>query len=145
MSWPKYDAQKESQIIEKIPCFARVFAPESTTIFERPNTPITPYENMKRILEGQTPCWLPGDADMYRFSPRLMFENEVRAFVMDADPKSTLQFGGKDYFGIEWRLALWLSAAIRPSRILIRGRMLFNSLILQNGIGKGVQRKTHRT
>ncbi len=102
MAWPKYDAELESKIVEEIPCYARVFAPESTGIYQRPNTPITPYENMKRLFEGKLPCWLPGDGEMTRFSPRMMFENEVRAFVMDSEPKSTLHFGGKDYFGIEW-------------------------------------------
>ena len=103
MAWPKYDAERESRVAEEIPCFARVFAPESTTVYKRLDTPITPYENMKLIFEGKTPCWLPGDAEMSRFSPRMMIENEVRAFVMDVDPKSTLKFGGKDMFGIEWR------------------------------------------
>ncbi len=55
------------------------------------NYPITPKENMIRMLEGKMPLWVPNQT---------IDNNAIQPMVMpDAYARS---FGGIDWFGIEW-------------------------------------------
>ena len=64
-------------------------APDS--IVPKYNYPITPKENMTRMLEGKNPLWVPNQT---------LDNNAVQPLVMpDARARN---FGGIDWFGIEW-------------------------------------------
>lgn len=55
------------------------------------NTPVTPRENMIRMLKGEKPLWLPN---------QLRDNNALCPYVM---PDSTARaYGGIDWFGIDW-------------------------------------------
>lgn len=55
------------------------------------NYPITPKENMIRMLEGKMPLWVPNqDLDNNAIQPLVMPDARAR------------NFGGTDWFGIEW-------------------------------------------
>lgn len=55
------------------------------------NYPITPKENMIRMLEGKMPLWVPNqDLDNNAIQPLVMPDAKAR------------NFGGTDWFGIEW-------------------------------------------
>ena len=55
------------------------------------NYPITPKENMLRMLRGEKPLWVPNQT---------LENNAIQPLVMD-DARAR-NFGGKDWFGIEW-------------------------------------------
>ena len=55
------------------------------------NYPITPKENMLRMLNGEMPLWVPNqDIDNNALQPLVMPDAQAR------------NFGGTDWFGIEW-------------------------------------------
>ena len=54
------------------------------------NYPITPKENMLRMLRGEKPLWVPNQT---------LENNALQPLVMD-DARAR-NFGGKDWFGIE--------------------------------------------
>jgi len=55
------------------------------------NTPITPKENMTRLLTGKTPMWIPS-------------ANEMANIRIDVDPENIARSpkGGIDGYGVEW-------------------------------------------
>jgi len=64
-------------------------APDS--IVPKQNRPITPKENMLRMLRGEKPLWVPNQT---------YDNNAIQPLVMpDAKARN---FGGTDWFGIEW-------------------------------------------
>ena len=67
----------------------------------KPAYPIPPRENYKRTLVGE-PVWLPSDMELFMFSPATIGENVVRGMVTDTKRVSPEEFGGKDFFGVEW-------------------------------------------
>lgn len=61
------------------------------TVVPKYNYPITPKENMIRMLEGKGPLWVPNQT---------IENNAVQPLIMpDARARN---FGGIDWFGIEW-------------------------------------------
>ena len=55
------------------------------------NYPITPKENMLRMLRGEKPLWVPNQQ---------IENNQIQPVVMpDAKARN---FGGTDWFGIQW-------------------------------------------
>ena len=68
------------------------------------NTPITPRENMMRVMRGEHPMWLPNmNRDMNLVCPDMMPDASARAF------------GGVDWFGVEWEYEpLTKAAMVRP-------------------------------
>ena len=68
------------------------------------NTPITPRENMMRVMKGEGPMWLPNmNRDMNLVCPDMMPDASARAF------------GGTDWFGVEWEYEpLTKAAMVRP-------------------------------
>lgn len=68
----------------------------------KPAYPISPRENFERTRHGD-PVWLPSDTEMMMFAPATIGENVARGMVIDTMRVSPDQFGGKDYFGVEWR------------------------------------------
>ena len=55
------------------------------------NYPITPKENMIRMLNGEMPLWVPNQS---------IENNPIQPLVMpDAKARN---FGGTDWFGIQW-------------------------------------------
>ena len=62
------------------------------SIVPKYNFPITPKENMVRMLKGENPLWVPN---------QILDNNAVQPLVMpDARARN---FGGTDWFGIEWQ------------------------------------------
>ncbi len=92
------DREKESQVIGTSTQFS-VSANVQVPVY---NTPVTPYENFKMMLEGKVPFWMPTDQDEFSIIPRIIPDNRARALVYDAEPLLPEEKGGKDWFGIEW-------------------------------------------
>ena len=68
------------------------------------NYPITPKENMLRMLRGEKPLWVPNQT---------LENNALQPLVMD-DARAR-NFGGKDWFGIEWEYEpLTRAAMVKP-------------------------------
>lgn len=70
----------------------------------RYNYPITPKENMIRMLEGKMPLWVPNqDLDNNAIQPLVMPDAMAR------------NFGGVDWFGIQWEYEpLTKAAMVKP-------------------------------
>lgn len=66
------------------------------------STPVTPKENYRRLIAGQDPQWVTLSADANMFIPRVVPDNVARALLVDAEPLTPGEGGGKDMFGIEW-------------------------------------------
>lgn len=68
------------------------------------NYPITERENFRRLLTGEKPLYIPVITDMLPFAPRLIVDNLVRAWVLEAEPclPGSACDGGKDMFGVQW-------------------------------------------
>ena len=68
------------------------------------NYPITPKENMIRMLEGKDPLWVPNQT---------LDNNAIQPYIMaDAWARN---FGGTDWFGIEWEYEpLTKAAMVKP-------------------------------
>lgn len=66
--------------------------------------PITEKENLKRALDGKKPAYIPVTADMTPFAPRIIPDNRVRAWAIEADPipPGTDVGIGPDMFGAIW-------------------------------------------
>lgn len=68
------------------------------------NYPITPKENMLRMLRGEKTLWVPNQT---------LENNALQPLVMD-DARAR-NFGGKDWFGIEWEYEpLTRAAMVKP-------------------------------
>ncbi|MBQ9031237.1 MAG: methyltransferase [Parasporobacterium sp.] len=67
----------------------------------KPRYPISPEENLRRTIAGE-PVWIPSDTELSLFAPATVFENVTRGMVIDAKRIPPEEFGGKDYFGVEW-------------------------------------------
>jgi hypothetical protein len=70
------------------------------------NYPITEKENYERIFAGKKPVYMPFMTDMLAFSPRVIPDHLVRAFVLEMDallPGAAGVEGGLDMFGVEWQ------------------------------------------
>ena len=68
------------------------------------NYPITPKENMLRMLRGEKSLWVPNQT---------LENNALQPLVMD-DARAR-NFGGKDWFGIEWEYEpLTRAAMVKP-------------------------------
>lgn len=74
------------------------------SIVPKYNYPITPKENMLRMLEGKMPLWVPNQN---------LDNNAIQPIVMpDAFARN---YGGIDWFGIEWEYEpLTKSAMVKP-------------------------------
>ena len=92
------DREKESKVIGTAKLFSKAGLADSPIY----NTPITPRENIKLMLDGKVPFWIPGEQDVFTINPEILPDNTSRAFVIELDPQSSDTFGGKDMFGIEW-------------------------------------------
>jgi len=67
------------------------------------NTPITPAENVARVLARKEPMWFPMSCDFLNIESRTNIDHVARAEVMDmGEPYDDAVKGGKDLFGIEW-------------------------------------------
>lgn len=68
------------------------------------NTPITPRENMRMMMRGEKPMWLPNmNRDLNLVCPDFMPDANARAF------------GGVDWFGVEWQYEpLSKAAMVKP-------------------------------
>lgn len=68
------------------------------------NYPITPKENMLRMLRGEKPLWVPNQE---------IENNAIQPLIMD-DARAR-NFGGTDWFGIEWEYEpLTKAAMVKP-------------------------------
>lgn len=66
----------------------------------RYTTPITPKENMMRILKRERPLWLCNDVNLIH--PRIVKDNIARGMINDTEPFDLSQAGGEDWFGVHW-------------------------------------------
>ena len=94
--------EKELEIIGEYSMPGIYGAPD--TIVPKHNYPITPKENMLRLLRGEMPLWVPNQT---------LDNNAIQPMVMpDARARS---FGGTDWFGIEWEYEpLTKAAMVKP-------------------------------
>jgi len=90
--------EKESQVTEVRLQFANGQNVEMPSY----NTPITPIDNFKMMLDGKVPFWMPTDQDMFTIIPRIIPDNVARGLVFDAEPLKPEENGGIDWFGIDW-------------------------------------------
>lgn len=67
--------------------------------------PISERRNFELVLNDQRPVYMPFITDMLAFSPRIIPDNFVRAWVLEIDPllPGTPCAGGPDMFGVEWQ------------------------------------------
>ncbi|MDY2625544.1 MAG: uroporphyrinogen decarboxylase family protein [Coriobacteriales bacterium] len=68
----------------------------------RLNYPIPAGENLMAMYRGEKPLWIPRTMDIKPFGPRVLPENKVRGFVMEANRMSPEEYGGPDPFGVQW-------------------------------------------
>ena len=67
------------------------------------NTPIPPRENLRALLNHETPLWIPAGSDRRMMTPRIDPDNVARCFVSDVQAlQPEEKTGGKDKHGIEW-------------------------------------------
>ena len=106
----KFD-EKELEIIGEYNMPGIYGAPDS--IVPKYNRPITPKENMLRMLEGRMPLWVPNQT---------LDNNAIQPLVMpDAKARN---FGGTDWFGIEWEYEPNTKAAMVKMCIRDRSRTI---------------------
>ena len=94
--------EKELEIIGQYNMPGIYGAPDS--IVPKHNYPITPKENMLRMLRGEMPLWVPNQTlDNNAIQPDIMPDAHAR------------NYGGKDWFGIEWEYEpLTKAAMVKP-------------------------------
>ena len=63
---------------------------------------MTPRENLLNFFHGKPYEWIPSNLDTRSFQPTLMVENKARGFVDQQNPIPPEQFGGIDWFGVNW-------------------------------------------
>lgn len=66
------------------------------------NTPVSPRENMRALLAGERPLWLPHQAERLLFNPAMLADNRARGFVVEETPFDQSRAGGPDMFGVPW-------------------------------------------
>ena len=89
-------SEDELKVVGEIPGFF----PEmpSTPLYDYPVAPREAYiAAMKR-----DPVWQVTTVESQMFNPRVIPDNVARAIVIEANPLTREEFGGKDMFGIEW-------------------------------------------
>jgi hypothetical protein len=73
--------------------------------FEVPvrETPITVKDNLKRFVSKQTPVFQPTELDYMSLIPVAIPDNKARGLMFDAYDIPESEYGGPDFFGIQWR------------------------------------------
>ena len=94
--------EKELEIVGQYSMPGIYGAPDS--IVPKHNYPITPKENMLRMLRGEMPLWVPNQTqDNNAIQPQIMLDAKARSH------------GGIDWFGIEWEFEpLTKAAMVKP-------------------------------
>lgn len=94
--------EKELEVIGQYSMPGIYGAPDS--IVPKHNYPITPKENMLRMLRGEMPLWAPNQIlDNNAIQPEIMLDAKAR------------NHGGIDWFGIEWEYEpLTKAAMVKP-------------------------------
>lgn len=64
---------------------------------------LTPRENFIRFLKGEPCAHIPTDGDQKDFLPAFLVENVARGRVVQQTPFDERCYGGRDWFGVEWR------------------------------------------
>lgn len=100
------------------------------------NRPITPRENLKRVLSGQKPCWIPHTGwafcDVNNFRPRLIRDNYVTHIVLDGEDTITYDsLTLKSWFNLEWVFVPTAGGAtVKPGSPLIEDMNDWEKLIV---------------
>lgn len=63
---------------------------------------MTKRENYLHFLKNEPYEWVPSNLDQVIFLPAFLPENVARGFVMQAKPFPRENYGGKDWFGVDW-------------------------------------------
>ncbi len=94
--------EKELEIIGEYSMPGIYGAPDS--VVPKHNYPITPKENMLRMLRGEMPLWVPNQTqDNNAIQPEIMLDAKAR------------NHGGTDWFGIQWEYEpLTKAAMVKP-------------------------------
>ncbi len=96
MQYRKFD-QSDTEIIGYINTGYRTRA--SAPLF---NTPISIRENLNMLFSGKRPMWIPSGAEFKMFMPRVNPDVRARASATEAYSIPESEFGGADFFGVEW-------------------------------------------
>ena len=97
MSFPAFRPEELQIVGRNSPPFAGM--PQAPKF----NTPITPKENWRLVIEGKKPCWMPFSTDIQGFRPRIIPDNVVCGLVVDGGaPLGVEDYSGKGWFDTEW-------------------------------------------
>ena len=81
------------------------------------NLPISIKENRDMMFAGKRPMWIPSSADVKMFCPKIIPDNIARGFVIGQETLDRSQYGGKDFFGIEWEFVPEVNGSmVRPGK-----------------------------
>lgn len=65
---------------------------------------MTPRENMIAFFKGEPVEWIPvSNTDLRRFQPAFVPEYVARGFVSQQQPFDPANYGGPDWFGVDWK------------------------------------------
>lgn len=87
------------------------------------NFPITERENFDLLFHHKKPMYIPVVTDMNPLAPRLIVDNYVRAWALEAEPclPGSDCPGGKDMFGVQWDyVPATKGSMVRPGNPLIK-------------------------
>ncbi len=110
------DRKKESQVIGSAKLYTKAYVTDVPVY----NTPITPRENFRMMLDGKVPFWMPSDQDIFTINPIILPDNVSRAFVIDIEPLAEEKNGGKDMFGVDWEYVPSVGGSmVKPGRPML--------------------------
>lgn len=64
--------------------------------------PISPGENLRCLLRGETPRYMADKSAVRFFIPSIILDNVARGMVVEQKPFDLSLAGGWDMFGVEW-------------------------------------------
>ena len=87
--------QKQAELVKDFPS---AFSKRKITV----NEPITPRENLLRLLRGEKPVWMPCSLDIQAVDPWCVPDNVARGLYSTDHRIPDEEKGGRDMFGQEW-------------------------------------------
>ncbi len=99
----KFDPEQEMQVVGSTKIFPMGKSGLSNMIDSpKLNTPISPKENYRLLVNEKAPLWMPFHNESFSFNIKDFPDNTARAFVSEAADFSPEERGGRDWFDIEW-------------------------------------------
>jgi len=87
--------QKQAELVKDFPS---AFSKRKIAV----NEPITPRENLLRLLRGEKPVWMPCSLDIQAVDPWCVPDNVARGLYSTDHRIPDEEKGGRDMFGQEW-------------------------------------------